>query len=143
MDRVKITVLVVFLGLLYAYLSVGIIGIGAAIAIPSEIIDVTMKSYPIFTFAVIDLITIGLPLIIVYLLFAVLIRYLNMSKSYVPYIALLLPFFGLNIYFFSMLSPQDWEYTLGTIILRHFAIIACAIYFIKWSIRHEKPNKCI
>ena len=38
MDRVKITVLAALLGVLYAYLSVYIISIGVAIAVPANIL---------------------------------------------------------------------------------------------------------
>ncbi|GAA5140082.1 hypothetical protein [Thalassotalea piscium] len=138
MDRVKITVLSVFLGLLYAYFAVYIAGIGAAIAIPAEILTPFVKDYPIFTFAMIDLITIGLPLIIIYCVFALLINHLNVSKSYFPYIALLLPYFALSIYFFSLMEPpQNWVYTFGTIVPRYFVLIVFAIFFITRATRYK------
>lgn len=139
MDRVKITVLGIFLGILYAYLSVDIIGIGAAIAIPASILTPVAKAYPTFTFASVDLITIGLPLIVVYFLFVLIIKYFNSSKSYFPYLVLLVPFCIQHIYFFVIMGQtQDWVYTLATIMPRYIAIVLFALYFVKRAVNQAK-----
>jgi hypothetical protein len=44
MDKLKITSTAILLGVLYSYLSIYIIGIGAAIAIPSNILEPLMGS---------------------------------------------------------------------------------------------------
>jgi hypothetical protein len=64
MDRVKVIILSSFLGILYAYLSIYIIGFGTAIAIPASILAPAAKAAPTFAFATVDLITIGLPSIV-------------------------------------------------------------------------------
>lgn len=139
MDRVKVTVLAVFLGVLYAYLSVYIIGFGAAIAIPESILTPIAKVAPILAFAMVDLITIGLPLIVIYFLFVLGVKYLNASKSYLPYLALFAPFFIQHIYFFVIMGqPQDWVYTLATILPRYIAILAFAYYFARRAVNQTK-----
>ena len=64
MNRVKATILASFLGILYVYLSIYIIGFATAIAIPTSILAPAAKAAPTFAFATVDLITIGLPLIV-------------------------------------------------------------------------------
>ncbi|MGB0937147.1 MAG: hypothetical protein ACPGTQ_06800 [Colwellia sp.] len=139
MDRAKVTVLAIFLGTLYAYLSVYITGIGAAISIPASILTPVAKAYPIFAFGIVDLITIGLPLIVVYFLFALMVKYFNSSKSYFPYMALLIPFYVISFYSLATIEQsQDWAYTLGKITPRYIATIAFAIYFVKQTISQKK-----
>ncbi|WP_298445864.1 hypothetical protein [uncultured Ferrimonas sp.] len=139
MDRVKITMLAIFLGVLYAYLSVYIIGIGAAVAIPASILTPVAKAYPTFAFAMVDLITIGFPLLIVYFLFVLIVKYFNSSNSYFPYLALLVPFFIQHIYLFVIMGqPQDLAYTLATIMPRYIAILLFALYFVKRAVNHAK-----
>lgn len=87
-DRLKVIVIAIFLGVLYAYLSIYIIGIGAAIAIPASILTPVVKAYPIVAFAIEDLITIGLPL---------------SAASFI-------------FFFVIMGQTQDWVFTLGTVL---------------------------
>jgi hypothetical protein len=139
MDRGKVTALAILLGALYAYLSVYIIGIGAAIAIPASILTPVAKAYPTFAFAMVDLITIGLPLIVVYFLFVLSLKFFNSSKSYFPYFLLLLPFCIQHIYFFVIIGQnQDWAYTLATIMPRYIAIVFFALYFAKRAVNQAK-----
>jgi hypothetical protein len=63
MNRLKVIIIASLLGVLYAYLSIYIIGIGAAIAIPANILTPVVEAYPTVAFATVDLITIGLLLI--------------------------------------------------------------------------------
>lgn len=139
MDRVKITIVGVILGILYAFISVPITGIGAAIYIPASILDPLIGINPTFAFAVVDLITIGIPLIIVYFVFVLVINYFNASKSYIPYLVLLIPFIAQHIYFFIIMGlPQDWDYTLAKIIPRYIAITAISLYFVKRAVNQTK-----
>tara|TARA_B110000438_G_C15805044_1_gene646902 strand:- start:2431 stop:2655 length:225 start_codon:yes stop_codon:yes gene_type:complete len=73
-------VLAALLGILYAYLSVYIISIGAAIAVPANILAPIAKVPPTFAFALVDIITTALPLIMVYFLFAFIVKYFNSNK---------------------------------------------------------------
>jgi hypothetical protein len=126
MDRVKITVLATLLGVIYAYLSVYIISIGAAIALPANIFAPIAKVSPIFAFA--DIITTALPLIMVYFLFAFIVKYFNSNKHYLPFLVLLAPFCLQHTFFFvDMEQPQSWLYTIGTILPRYIAIVFCML----------------
>ena len=134
MDRVKITVLAALLGVLYAYLSVYIISIGVAIAVPANILAPIAKVSPIFAFAFAfaDIITTALPLIMVYFLFAFIVKYFNSNKHYLPFLVLLTPFCLQHIFFFvDMGQPQSWLYTLGTTLPRYIAIMFFALYVAK------------
>jgi hypothetical protein len=132
MDRVKITVLAALLGVLYAYLSVYIISIGVAIAVPANILAPIAKVSPIFAFALVDIITAALPLIMVYFLFAFIVKYFNSNKHYLPFLVLLTPFCLQHIFFFvDMGQPQSWLYTLGTTLPRYIAIMFFALYVAK------------
>jgi hypothetical protein len=139
MDRVRIIVAAFFLGVLYAYLTSHVIGIGAAIAIPASILYPVVKSYPTFAFAMVDLITVGFPLIILYILFALTVKYFNSSKNYFPYLALLAPLFFVIIYeSVTIGKPQDWSHSLAIITSRYIGIAVLALLFAK---RAENQTK--
>ena len=139
MNRLKVIVIAIFLGVLYAYLSIYIIGIGAAIAIPASILTPVVKAYPTVAFAMVDLITIGLPLVAASFIFLVAVRYFNPRKSYFPYLVLLVPFCIQHIYFSIIMGQhQDWVITLGTVLPRYIAILAFAYYFAKQAVNHAK-----
>ncbi len=129
MDRVKILMVSLMLGVLYAYISIPVMGIGAAIAIPSSIIAPIANTYPIIALALIDIVTIGLPLMVIYFLLALLVNYFNSNKHYFPFLLLLTPFL-LQQFFFLFLVGQSSESinTFATIMPRYILIAAVALY---------------
>ena len=132
MDRVKIITLSLLLSLLYFYLSIYLTGIGAAIAIPESIIKPLIETAPTLAFASIDLITIGIPLIALYVAFAMVIRHFNHARSTVPYIILLLPF--LSYSFFELVSlsySNDLVHHLVTMLPKYMLVLMCSVTFIK------------
>jgi hypothetical protein len=67
------------------------------------------------------------------------IKYFNSSKSFFPYLALLLPFCIHHIYIFVITGqPQVWAYTLVTIMPRYIAIVFFALYFVKRAVSDVK-----
>jgi hypothetical protein len=139
MNRLKVIIIASFLGVLYAYLSIYIIGIGAAIAIPANILTPVVEAYPTVAFATVDLITIGLPLIAASFVFLVAVRYFNSRNSYFPYLVLFVPFCIQHIYLFVIMGQlQDWVFTLGTVLPRYIAILGFAYYFAKRAIKQAR-----
>jgi hypothetical protein len=68
------------------------------------------------------------------------IKYFNSSKSFFPYLALLHPFCIQHIYFFVITGqPQEWAYTLVTIMPRYIAIVFFALYFVNRAVSDAKP----
>jgi hypothetical protein len=132
MDRTKTTVVATLLGIFYAYLSVYIIGFGAAIAIPASLLTPIAELDLILAFAMADIITIAIPLIIVYFIFVFTVKYFNSSNSYLPFLALLAPFCIQHIYFWINIEVvQDLAYVLSTTMPRYILIIFFALYFVK------------
>tara|TARA_R110000787_G_scaffold74694_1_gene165906 strand:+ start:17674 stop:18075 length:402 start_codon:yes stop_codon:yes gene_type:complete len=132
-------VLAALLGILYAYLSVYIISIGAAIAVPANILAPIAKVPPTFAFALVDMITTALPLIMVYFLFAFIVKYFNSNKHYLPFLVLLAPFCFQHIFFFINIGQsQNWLFTIGTIMPRYIVIVFFALYVAKKAANQAK-----
>tara|TARA_R110002124_G_scaffold179333_2_gene347005 strand:+ start:20025 stop:20426 length:402 start_codon:yes stop_codon:yes gene_type:complete len=132
-------VLAALLGILYAYLSVYIISIGAAIAVPANILAPIAKVPPTFAFALVDIITTALPLIMVYFLFAFIVKYFNSNKHYLPFLVLLAPFCFQHIFFFINIGQsQNWLFTIGTIMPRYIVIVFFALYVAKKAANQAK-----
>lgn len=139
MDRTKTTVVASLLGISYAYWSVYIIGFGAAIAIPASLLTFIAELDPIFAFAIADIITIAVPLIFVYFLLVLMIKYLNSSNSYLPFLVLFAPFCIQHLYFWmNMEFTQDWVYVLSTTMPRYILIILFALYFVKQTVEQQQ-----
>ncbi|UUO24948.1 hypothetical protein FGD67_18325 [Colwellia sp. M166] len=131
--------LAALLGILYAYLSVYIISIGAAIAVPANILAPIAKVPPTFAFALVDMITTALPLIMVYFLFAFIVKYFNSNKHYLPFLVLLAPFCFQHIFFFINIGQsQNWLFTIGTIMPRYIVIVFFALYVAKKAANQAK-----
>lgn len=62
MDQFKNRIVAVILGVALAYASITIIGIGAAIAIPVDILKPVVQVSDLLAFTLVDLFTIALPL---------------------------------------------------------------------------------
>lgn len=131
--------LAALLGILYAYLSVYIISIGAAIAVPANILAPIAKVPPTFAFALVDMITAALPLIMVYFLFVFIVKYFNSNKHYLPFLVLLAPFCFQHIFFFINIGQsQNWLFTIGTIMPRYIVIVFFALYVAKKAANQAK-----
>ena len=62
MDQFKNRIVAVILGVALAYASIAIIGIGAAIAIPADILKPVVQVSGLLAFTLVDLFTIAMPL---------------------------------------------------------------------------------
>jgi hypothetical protein len=129
MGKVKAHIVLVILGLVFAYFSNIIIGYGAAIAIPANILAPLVKSAPNFTFALVDALTIGIPIIIFYVLLVQLSKLFKVNNHDFAYAYLALPFFLLHLYYFIESFPNSGKlfYTITTI--PKYILLALCVWF--------------
>jgi len=123
-EKIKLLIVSVLLGLLFAYLSVIILGYSAAYPVPEF-----AQSYPIMAISAIDLIVAGIPLAIVFSFSAQIIKRVGKNVGYLSYILLALPFFVISI-FFGSFGNFDFAFFAATI-PKHIVIVFCIIYFAK------------
>jgi hypothetical protein len=128
MDKIKNRVIAVILGIALAYASIAIAGIGAAIAIPADILKPVAQVSGLLAFTLVDLVTIAVPLAAAFLVVAFASK-LVISKPDVTFYALLLaPLVLLQLYFVVQSQPQ----MLNTIIttLPRYLLLAVCFYFL-------------
>ena len=123
-NQVKTTILSVFLGVLFAYISVIVLGYAAAVAVPEF-----AKNSPVVAISAIDLIAAGLPLSIVFIVFALIIKRVGHNKSYLPYILLALPFFALHV-FIGAFTEFNSVFIVTTL-PKYIVVVFCVAYFVK------------
>lgn len=135
MDRVKSTIVVIILGAIFAYLSIAIIGYGAAIAIPSNLIEPMWRFSPTFASAVIDLITLGLPLMISYLVLVQVTKFIKIDNHPLVYLLLAVPFFLLHAFIFiGVSSGFEGITSLAMALPKYILLGLCVGYLsIKWK----------
>lgn len=136
MDRVKNYISLVVLGLIFAYFSITIIGYGAAIAIPVTILEPLAKSTPSFAFALIDLLTLGVPLIIFYILLVQLTKLLKVNNNHLVYVFLALPFYFLHLYLFIITFPDsEVAFYLASTLPKYVLLGLCVWYLSKQRLK--------
>jgi len=137
MDRVHFIVCI-FLGVLFAYISIPVFGYGAAIAIPSDVLLPFAKNFPIATLSIIDLITQALPLCLIYCVIALLIKHFKLLNHWY-YLALGVPFYILHFYYFILQLPaQDLGGTLAILLPKYIALGLFILYFVNQSLNKQK-----
>jgi hypothetical protein len=123
-NQVKVSILSVFLGVLFAYVSVIVLGYAATVAVPEF-----AKSSPMVAISAIDLIAAGLPLSIIFVVFALIIKRVGHNKSYLPYILLALPFFALHIFIGAFAEFNSVFF--ATTLPKYIVVVICVAYFVK------------
>jgi hypothetical protein len=128
MEQLKNRVIAVILGIALAYASVAIIGIGAAVAIPSDILKPVAQVSGLLAFTLVDLFTIAVPLTAAFLVFA-LVSKLVIKKPDVTFYALLLaPLVLMQLYFIVQSQPQLLHNIVTT--LPRYLLLAVCFYFL-------------
>ena len=128
MEQLKNRVIAVILGIALAYASVAIIGIGAAVAIPSDILKPVVQVSGLLAFTLVDLFTIAVPLTAAFLVFA-LVSKLVIKKPDVTFYALLLaPLVLMQLYFIVQSQPQLLQNIVTT--LPRYLLLAVCFYFL-------------
>jgi hypothetical protein len=122
------SLLSVIAGLVFIYLSIVVTGLGAAIAIPESVLNPMAKLSLTVALSVVDLITIGIPLAICFVMYAWLLKSFLKTINYylvaAPYIMLLLfsflePGFSSNysIYFVAQVFAKDLPFLVCVYLL--------------------------
>jgi hypothetical protein len=128
MDQLKNRVIAVILGIALAYASIAIIGIGAAVAIPSEILKPVAQVSVLLALTLADLFTIAVPLAAAFLVLA-LVSKLVIKKPDVTFHALLLaPLVLMQLYFVVQSQPHLLHDIVTT--LPRYLLLAVGFYFL-------------
>ncbi|WP_063703642.1 hypothetical protein [Pseudoalteromonas gelatinilytica] len=134
----KYNVLLLFIfGCLFAYLSIPVIGYGAAIAIPTVVLSPLYELSPNFALSMVDIVTLGLPLLALLLVFLLISKSLYLKDKAYSYFILLTPFFALHLYFaFNTFSANIDNTTLLTSLPKYVLLVL----FVALFSTHKKPN---
>ena len=133
MDQIKNRVIAVMLGIALAYGSITIAGIGAAIAIPADILKPVAEVSGLLAFTLVDLFTIAIPLAAAFLLLAFAGKLVIKKPDTTFYALLLAPLVLLQLYFIVQSQPQLFDNMVTT--LPRYLLLAVCFYFL---VRHPK-----
>ena len=141
MDRVKNLIIISLLGILFAYASIIIIGYGAAIAIPVDLLGPLVKSSPYLAFATIDLLTLGLPLASCFMMLALLIKLIKVNTHHLCYVLLALPFLLLlcSILIMSFLNSEN-VYFLATTLPKYILLAMLVFAITRLRLRQKTKD---
>ncbi|MCH2089386.1 MAG: hypothetical protein MK175_19570 [Pseudoalteromonas sp.] len=134
----KYNVLLLFIfGCLFAYLSIPVIGYGSAIAIPTEVLSALYDLSPNFALSMVDIVTLGLPLLALLLVFLLISKSLYLKDKAYSYFILLTPFLGLHLYFaVNTFSANIDNTTLLTSLPKYVLLVL----FVALFSTHKKPS---
>lgn len=135
MDQLKNRVIAVILGLALAYSSIAIIGIGAAVAVPAEILKPVAQVSGLLAFTLVDLFTIAVPLAAAFLVLAFASRLVIRKPDFTFYALLLAPLVLLQLYFVAQSQPQMFNNVVTT--LPRYLLLAVCFYFLVRSTEQE------
>ncbi|MGQ8364026.1 hypothetical protein [Glaciecola sp. 1036] len=121
-------VIAILIGVTLAYMSIFIIGAGAAIAIPSEILKPLVQISSMFAFTLVDLVTIAVPLSLTYLVLAFLGAKLIKAPSVTFYALVLIPLILLQLYFILQSQAQE-TFNLATTFPRLLLLVTVFYVF--------------
>jgi len=128
MDQVKNRVIAVILGIALAYVSVVIAGIGAAVAIPADILKPVAQVSGLLAFILVDLCTIAVPLAAVFLVLAFASKLVIKKTDFTFYALLIAPLVLLQLYFVAQSQPQMLNSIVTT--LPRYLLLAVCFYFL-------------
>ncbi|MEH8021108.1 MULTISPECIES: hypothetical protein [Rheinheimera] len=128
MDQIKNRVIAVILGVALAYASIAIAGIGAAVAIPADILKPVAQVSSLLAVTLVDLFTIAVPLAAAFLVVAIAGKLVISKPDFTFYALLLAPLVLLQLYFVAQSQPQ----MLNTIVttLPRYLLLAVCFYFL-------------
>lgn len=126
MDQFKNRVVAVILGVALAYASIAIIGIGAAVAIPSDILTPVAQVSGLLAFTLVDFFTIAVPLAAAFLVVAFVSKWVIKKPDITFYALLLTPLLLLQLYFVVQAQPQMLSNIVTT--LPRYLLLAVCFY---------------
>jgi len=125
-EQLKNRVVAVILGITLAYASIAIIGIGAAVAIPSDILKPVAQVSGLLAFTLVDLFTIAVPLTAAFLVLALVSQLVIKKPDLTCYALLLAPLVLMQLYF--IVQPQPLHNIVTT--LPRYLLLALCFYFL-------------
>ncbi|MEM0516109.1 hypothetical protein WCN91_11910 [Pseudoalteromonas sp. YIC-827] len=128
MDQIKNRVTAVILGVALAYASIAIAGIGAAVAIPADILKPVAQVSGLLAFTLVDLFTIAVPLAAAFLTVAFASKLVISKPDFTFYALLLAPLVLLQLYFVAQSQPQMFNNIVTT--LPRYLLLAVCFYFL-------------
>ncbi|CAH9066368.1 hypothetical protein PSEHALCIP103_03572 [Pseudoalteromonas haloplanktis] len=128
MDQIKNQVVAVILGVALAYASIAIAGIGAAVAIPADILKPVAQISGLLAFTLVDLFTIAVPLAAAFLVVAFASKLVIRQPDFTFYVLLLAPLVLLQLYFVAQSQPQVLNNIITT--LPRYLLLAVCFYFL-------------
>lgn len=128
MDQLKSRVIAVILGIALAYASIVIAGIGAAVAIPADILKPVAQVSGLLAFNLVDLFTIAVPLAAAFLVVAFASKLLIRKPDFTFYALLLAPLVLLQLYFVVQSPPSIFNNIVTT--LPRYLLLAMCFYFL-------------
>ncbi|MFT5276629.1 MAG: hypothetical protein ACI97K_003250 [Glaciecola sp.] len=124
-------------GILFAFLSVTIIGYGAAIAVPKDILGPLMHFSPTFALSLTDFVTIGMPLAasfyLLTLIFRRLVKVVYSSLLVGPFILFML--YGLVTIGYD--NESLWYYAASSV-AKVLPVLLCAILLDKQGVQNTE-----
>ncbi len=117
MVQMKNHVFAVVLGIVFAWASVTITGIGAAVYVPAELLKPLIEVLGQWAFILVDLFSITIPLAVAFLLLVLLGKLLVKKTDLVFYLLLVAPFALLQMYFLLQIQQSELMMTLPRCLL--------------------------
>lgn len=136
MGQYKHYLLAISFGLGLAYASIFIVGFGAAVAIPADIVKPLAQYSALLSSTLIDLVTIALPLAAAFLLCMVISSLVNKQPTNVFYVLQLVPLLGLHIYFMLQMPSLSKMGLIPT--LPRYLLLGWCLYYV---LRRNKGSK--
>ncbi|MCC5452600.1 hypothetical protein LMJ53_12800 [Rheinheimera sp. UJ51] len=134
MGQLKNRAIAVVLGIALAYASIVIAGIGAAAAIPADILKPVAQVSGLLAFTLVDLFTIAVPLAAAFLVFAFASKVVIRKPDITIYALLLAPLVLLQLYFVVQTKPEVLHSLVTT--LPRYLLLAVCFYLLA---RSTKP----
>jgi hypothetical protein len=130
MDQLKTRIIAVIIGIALAYASIAIIGIGAAVAIPSDILQPVAQVSGLLAFTLVDLFTIAVPLTAAFLVLALVSKRVIKKPDVTCYALLLAPLVLMQL-FFVVQSPPHLLHNIVTTLPRYLLLAVCFYFLVR------------
>lgn len=140
MEHIKNRVVALVLGMVFAWASVTITGIGAAVYVPPELLKPLIEVLGQWAFALVDLFTIVIPLAATFLLLVLVSQWLVKKTDPVFGLWLVAPFVLQQMYF--LLPIQQSELNTLVLTLPRCVLLATCFYLVIRFFCQPRPDRC-
>jgi len=132
MDQIKNRLIAVIFGIALAYASIVIAGIGAAVAIPADVLKPIAQISGLLAITLVDLFTIAVPLSAAFLVVAFASKVFIRKPDFTFYALLLVPLILLQLYFVAQSQPLMFH-TIVTTLPRYLLLAVCFCLLVRGS----------